>query len=60
MNADTLRRVLTLAAATGMLASSAYVAGPAFGCRRTGLRAGSRDREQHCRAGERQPVSVNR
>ena len=31
MNADTLRRVLTLAAATGMLASSAYVAGPAFG-----------------------------
>ncbi|TQJ59775.1 trypsin [Arthrobacter sp. SLBN-83] len=31
MNADTLRRVLTLAAATGMLASSAYIAGPAFG-----------------------------
>ncbi len=31
MNADRLRRVLTLGAATGLLASSAYVAGPAFG-----------------------------
>jgi len=31
MNADILRRLLALGAATGMLASSAYVAGPAFG-----------------------------